>query len=103
MAIRVSTVSETWEKDVFTNRGQYVGKIRDMECDLKRFKLKSLVVQAIKGSYMAEMLGRKKGLIIPYSMVESIGDIVIIKHISAPIGTSGAASQETVEATKETV
>lgn len=86
MAIRIASVSRTWGKDVFTDRGLYCGKIEDVECDLKRFKLRSLVINAIRGSYMSKMLGSKKGVIIPFPMVESIGDIVIIKHISAPVG-----------------
>jgi sporulation protein YlmC with PRC-barrel domain len=28
------------------------------------------------------MLGGKKGVIIPYQLVESIGDVVIIKHVT---------------------
>lgn len=86
MAIRISSASDTWEKDVFTNKGQYVGKVKDLECDLKRFKIRSLVIEAMKGSYMAEMLGKKKGLIVPFSMVEAIGDVIIIKHVTPPAG-----------------
>ena len=57
--VQVTAVSETWEKDVFTSRGMYVGKIEDVECDLKRFKLRSLVIKAMKGSYVSKMLGSK--------------------------------------------
>ena len=84
MGIQVISVSDTWTKDVFTDKGIYCGKVEDVECDLKRFKIRSLVVRAIKGSYMSEMLGSKKGLIIPFPMVEAVGDIIIIKHISVP-------------------
>jgi sporulation protein YlmC with PRC-barrel domain len=82
MAIRIASVSETWDKDVFTNKGLYCGKVKDVECDLKRFKLRSLIVEAVRGSYVSSMLGSKKGIIIPFPMVEAIGDIVIIKHIT---------------------
>jgi sporulation protein YlmC with PRC-barrel domain len=85
MAIRVASISQTWSKDVFTDKGLYCGKIEDVECDLKRFKLRSLIVRADKGSYISNMLGNKKGLIIPFTMVNAIDDIVIIKHISAPV------------------
>lgn len=84
MAIKIASVSETWTRDVFTDKGAYCGKIEDVECDLKRFKVRSLVVRAMKGSYMSSMLGDKKGVIIPFPMVEAIGDIVIIKHITSP-------------------
>lgn len=93
MAIKIASVSDTWSKDVFTNKGHYVGKVEDVECDLKRFKLRSLVVKAMKGSYLSKMLGNKKGLIIPFPMVEAIGDVIIIKHISAPIPDDAAPSQ----------
>ncbi|RLJ10108.1 MAG: hypothetical protein DRP15_01180 [Candidatus Aenigmatarchaeota archaeon] len=82
MAIRIASVSQTWNKDVFTDKGLYCGKVEDVECDLKRFKLRSLIISAVKGSYLSKMLGNKKGIIIPFPMVQAIGDIVIIKHIS---------------------
>lgn len=83
--VQVTAVSKTWEKDVFTDKGMYCGKIEDVECDLKRFKVRSLVVKAVRGSYVSQMLGGKRGLIIPFPMVEAIGDVVIIKHIAAPV------------------
>ncbi len=81
MAINVASISQTWMKDVFTNKGMYVGKVEDVECDLKRFKVRSLVIKAVKGSYMSRMLSGKKGVIIPFPMVEAIGDVIIIKHV----------------------
>jgi len=85
MAIKVASVSQTWQKDVFTDKGLYCGKVEDVECDLNRFKMRSLVVRAIKGSYLSRMLGDKRGVIIPFPMVEAIGDIIIIKHITTPM------------------
>lgn len=85
MGIQLASVSETYAKDVFTNKGMYCGKVEDVECDLKRFKLRSLVIRAVKGSYFSNMLGSKKGLIVPFPMVEAIGDIIVIKHLSAPM------------------
>ena len=50
----------------------------------------------MKGSYMSKMLGDKKGVIIPFPMVEAIGDIIIIKHITTPMGEESSmhASEE---------
>jgi sporulation protein YlmC with PRC-barrel domain len=94
MAIKIASVSETWMKDVFTDKGHYCGKVEDVECDLKRFKIRSLVVKASKGSYLGKMLGDKKGLIIPFPMVTAIGDIVIVKHISAPVAEEDEATRK---------
>ncbi|MBU0952859.1 MAG: PRC-barrel domain-containing protein [Nanoarchaeota archaeon] len=85
MAIQVASVSETWMKDVFTTKGLYCGKVEDVECDLRRFKMKAIVIKAVKGSYLTEMLGGKKGLIVPFPMVDAIGDVILIKHISTPV------------------
>ena len=85
MAIRIASVSQTWSKDVFTDKGLYCGKVEDVECDIRRFKLRSLVITAMKGSYLSKMVGSKRGLIVPFPMVLAIGDIVIIKHVVAPV------------------
>ena len=100
MAIKVSSVSETFGKDVFTNKGMFCGKVEDVECDLKRFKVRSLVVKAARESYISKLLGNKKGVIIPFPMVESIGDIILIKHISLPVSDEGTKAEphEAVEA-----
>jgi len=95
MGIRIASVSNTWQKDVFTDKGHYCGKVEDVECDLKRFKLRSLVIRSQKGSYMSKMLGNKRGLIIPFPMVQAIGDIIIIKHISAPVVEEGEVPEGT--------
>lgn len=97
MAIKIASVSETWSKDVFTNKGLYCGKVEDVECDMKRFKMRSLVVKASKGSYLAKMLGNKKGIIIPFPMVIAMGDIIIIKHISTPIGEENIETTDAIE------
>ncbi len=94
MAINVTSVSSTFGKDVFTARGMFCGKVEDVECDLKRFKLRSLVVRAAKESYITNMLGDKKGVIIPFPMVESIGDIILIKHISVPASSEEPRQEE---------
>jgi sporulation protein YlmC with PRC-barrel domain len=82
MPITVKNVADMFSKDVFTNKGFYCGKVSDLEFDLSRFKIRSLVIEAAKGSMLGQMIGGKKGVIIPYPMVQAVGDIVIIKHIS---------------------
>lgn len=82
MAINIKSFSDMTRKDVFTTKGVYCGKVTDIELDLEKFKVRSLVVDAIKGSFLASMVGDKKGVIVPYAMVQSVGDVVIIKHIS---------------------
>jgi len=84
MPITVKDITEVLNKDVFTDKGYYCGKISDLEFDISRFKIRSMIITAAKGTFLGDMVGGKKGIIIPYPMVQSIGDVVIIKHITAP-------------------
>ncbi len=84
MAITVKNLSEMFGKDVFTNKGIYCGKVADIDIDLTKFRVRRLIIEAARSSFLASMVGGKKGVIIPYQMVDNVGDIVIIKHIVAP-------------------
>lgn len=90
MPINVKDLSEMFGKDVFSSDGNYCGQVVDVQVALKRFRLRGLTVEAAKGSQIANMLGRKRGLVIPYTLVEAIGDIVITK----PITTSSLGDEE---------
>ncbi len=85
MATNILDYSEIIGKDVFTDRGAYCGKIKDIELDLPKFRIRSVVVDAARGSYLAEKVGGKKGVLIPYGMVNAIEDVVVIKHFSASV------------------
>ena len=82
MPISVREVSDMLSKDVFTNKGFYVGKISEMEFDLTKYKVRALVIEAAKSSTVGKMIGGKRGVVVPYSMVQSVGDVVIMKHIN---------------------
>ena len=82
MTVSVKEVSDMLSKDVFTNKGFYVGKINELEFDLTKYKVRALVGEAAKGSAIGKMVGNKRGVVVPYSMVQSVGDVVIMKHIS---------------------
>lgn len=93
MAISVKDVNDMFSKDVFTGKGFYCGKVSDLEFDLSRFKIRSLVIEAAKGTFLGKMVGGKKGIIVPYTMVQAIGDVVIIKHIVSPATEDGEMSE----------
>lgn len=84
MPINVKNLSEMFGKDVFTTKGTYCGKVGDVKVNLKKFRLRSLVIEAARGSYLSEIVGGKRGVIVPYQMVQSVDDIVIVKHITPP-------------------
>ena len=82
MSITVKNFSDLVRKDVFTSKGVYCGRVVDTGLDFEKFRVKSLIVDAVRGGFFASMVGDKKGVVVPYAMVQSVGDIVIIKHVS---------------------
>lgn len=79
MSDNIIDYSDITKKDVFTNNGAYCGTLTDVELNLAKFTVRAIVVAAEQGSYLAQKVGGSKDVVIPYDMVESIDDIVIIK------------------------
>ena len=77
--------SEMIRKDVFTDRGVYCGKISDIGLDMEKFRVKSIIVDAVKGSFLASLVGDKKGVVVPFSVVNAIGDVMIIRNIKPTV------------------
>jgi len=91
-------VADMFQKDVFTSKGFYCGKISDVEFDLSRFKIRSLIIEAAKSSLLGKMVGGRKGIIVPYPVVQAVADIVIINHkIVSGIPEEEATPAEQVE------
>ena len=97
MVVTVKNISEVFGKDVFTNRGVFCGRVADIEVNLTRFRINALVVQTGKGSFLADMVGGKKGVVVPYQLVTSVGDVVIIKHITPTMPESAPEEFESTE------
>ena len=91
--VNIQSFSEMSQKDVFTDKGVYCGKVSDIGIDLEKFRVRSIVIDAVRGSFLASLVGGKKGVVVPFSIVQSIGDIILIKHISP----TSIESEEPVE------
>jgi sporulation protein YlmC with PRC-barrel domain len=85
MASEVQNMTNLVGKDVFTSQGSYCGKVRDVELNLPKFKVRALVVDAAQGSYLAQKVGGKKGVIVPYSMVNAVNDVIMIRHFKGDV------------------
>ena len=94
MPVTVKNISEVFGKDVFTNRGAFCGKVDDIDISLIKFRVSSIRVETARGSFLGDMLGGKKGVIVPYQLVESIGDVVIIKHVTPTMPETSASGEE---------
>jgi sporulation protein YlmC with PRC-barrel domain len=94
--VSVKEVTEVLEKDVFTNKGYYLGRIKDLEIDLTSFRLKSIVIETQPNSEMSRLLGAKR-VIVPYSVVQAVGDVVITKHIVTSTPQEGEVSKGEIQ------
>ncbi len=95
--VKVETFSELVDKEVFTERGAYCGKVSDVELDLDKFRVRAIVVDAVRGSFLSSLVGGKKGVVIPFQVVQSIGDIVIIKQFNAEMLEAQARTTPEIE------
>src|SRR3989338_6868967 len=90
----IKSFNDLTRKDVFTHKGVYCGKVSDVSIDTERFRIKSIVIDAVRGSFLASIVGDKRGVVVPYGMVQSVGDIVIIKHIKPQAVEQETPSEE---------
>ncbi len=79
MAVTIRRITDFFEREVFTTKGQYCGRVKDVEIDLTKGRVRAIVVEAAKGTLLEAMLGGRKSIVVPYSLLSSFGDIVLIK------------------------
>ncbi len=74
----ISEISTLFGLRVYTDEGRYVGKVDDVLIDIDQRLIKGLAV----GDFNKSIIDSKApGVIIPYRLVKSVNDIVIIKDI----------------------
>ncbi len=74
----ISEISTLFGLRVYTDEGRYVGKVDDVLIDIEQRLIKGLAV----GDFNKSIIDSKApGVIIPYRLVKSVNDIVIIKDI----------------------
>lgn len=73
-------VTEILGLSVYTDKAVFVGDVDDVVIDLDGKKIKALAL----GNLNLDIVDIKgyKGLQIPYRMIRSIGDIILIRHMS---------------------
>lgn len=80
--LNMKRISETWEMKVFTDNGDYFGDVD--EAIFQGNKVGGWRVRATRNSFLNKVLGSAKGVIVPHSLVKSIGDIMIINKAAVP-------------------
>lgn len=79
----VSRLSEMSGLDVFVEEGRHVGVLEDVSIDSDTGKVLGLIVSKLDSKFSEQVgAGGKKGVVVPYSAVKSVGDIVLMRAVS---------------------
>lgn len=90
--LKIRKITDAFDMKVFTDTGDYFGDIE--EAVLTSTKVSGWRVKSNKNSYLAKVLGSAKGVVVPQSLVQSIGDIMIISKNAVPSFEEGADKKE---------
>jgi len=84
-------ITELFGLNVYTEKSVFVGEVEDVIIDVDGKKMESLVV----GKLNPELVDIKnyKGLKIPYRIIGSIGDIVLIRHLPGAFKTGDFSTE----------
>lgn len=80
--LKLKRITEAYDMKVFTDDGDYFGDVE--EAMLTQTKIFGWRIRATKNSILNKVLGSAKGVIVPHSLVKSIGDIIIISKAAMP-------------------
>ncbi len=74
----IGEISSLFGMKVYTDEGRYVGRVDDVVIDVERRQIRSLAVSDVNRALINT---RHRGVLIPYRLVKSVGDIIIIKDV----------------------
>jgi len=80
--LKLKRITETYDMKVFTDAGDYFGDVEEMM--VTQTRVFGWRVRSTKNSILNKVLGSAKGVIVPHSLVKSIGDILIISKAAIP-------------------
>ncbi|MFH2020916.1 MAG: PRC-barrel domain-containing protein [archaeon] len=83
--LKMKKISECYDMKVFTDEGDYFGDVEEIIVHTN--KISGWRVKATKNSFLTNILGSAKGVVVPHGLVKAIGDIMIINKSAMP--TSG--------------
>lgn len=76
--ITIMRVTEMYDKDVYTDAGEYFGKVDDVV--LGKFMVNGWIIKSTPNSLLREALGDVRAVIVPHKAVRAVGDVMLISH-----------------------
>lgn len=80
--LKMKKVSECYDMKVFTDEGDYFGDVDELI--ISNNKIGGWRVKATRNSFLTQVLGSAKGVVVPHQLVKSMGDIMIISKSAVP-------------------
>lgn len=74
---RPDTVTDIIGLDVYTKNGVYIGEVDDIRLDFNQTKSTGVALKDINPELLKVVDNSRDGVVIPYTWVDSIHDIVI--------------------------
>ena len=90
--LKMKRISGTYDLKVFTDSGDYFGDVEDSQVQSNR--IAGWKIRATKNSYLSQVLGSAKGVIVPHQLVKAVGDILIISRNAIPSAPGSEEGEE---------
>ncbi len=74
----IGEISTLFGLKVYTDEGRYIGVVSDVVIDLERRQIRGLALEEFNRAIIDS---KAPGVILPYRLVKSVGDIIIIKDV----------------------
>jgi len=68
-------------REVYSNNGVFVGEVEDLRLNLDTEVVNGLAVSSLNPELFADVVTGKKGVVVPYRWVRSVGDVVLINDV----------------------
>ena len=90
--LKMKKVSQTYDLRVYTDAGDYFGDIEDSI--VAGNKISGWKIKATKNSFLSQVLGSAKGVIVPHQLVRAVGDILIISKNAVPTSSPAEGAED---------
>ena len=94
--LKIKQITDVYDMQVFTDTGDYFGDVE--EAILQTNKVYGWRIKATRNSFLTKLLGGAKGVVVPQTLVKSIGDVMIVSKSAVPsYDEEGEAGQKADE------
>jgi sporulation protein YlmC with PRC-barrel domain len=80
--LKMKKLSECYDMKVFTDEGDYFGDVDELI--IQNNRISGWRVRATRNSFLTQVLGNAKGVVVPHTLVKSMGDIMIVSRSAVP-------------------